>query len=79
VEYLGGGPAGRHDRTKVQGGRTIWWCGTKRIGEFLLQANAAILLLAYRAQNHLLITLTKFDSVASTAHYWVPPGASSRR
>ena len=41
VEYLGGEPAGRHDRGRRYRSRTIWWCGRKRIGEFLFHANAA--------------------------------------
>lgn len=68
VEYLGGEPAGRHDRGRRYRSRTIWWCGRKRIGEFLFHANAASLLLAY-TQNYLLIILTKLDSVVSTVRY----------
>ena len=73
VEYLGGGggPAGWHDRGQRYSTSTIWWCNRKRVGEFVFRANAAILLLAYRAQNYSLITLTKLDRVVSSTRSWV--------
>jgi len=55
VEYLGGESAGRHDRDRERRyrSRTIWWCGKKRIGEFLFHAKRGHSVLGVMCTNSL--------------------------
>ena len=70
VEYLGGEPAEPVDMTEDEGTGAAQFGGVA--GNALVNfysTRTRPLLLVYHTQNHLLIILTKLDSVVSTVRY----------